>query len=266
MPELPECESIVRDLKLIEGHKVIFNRLIDDVNFKTPFYNLKDRIIERVERFGKYIIIKFDKTAMIIHLSMAGRIILDKGDVELPKHCHWLIHLDNGQQIRFIDVRRFGKCWHMPYKDCINYVQSKLGPEIWDIDEESFLLITRQNKYENRILKDLLLEQKYIAGIGNIYASEICYESFINPKTLIKNLTDKQINHIYFNIKKVLEKAIKNGGTTFKDFRNGNNKKGNNQNFLKAYKQTECNRCPSNKITKEKIKGRMTYYCNSCQK
>lgn len=261
----PEVECIVRDLKKIEGRKVIFNRLIDDVNFKTPFYNLNNRIIERVERYGKYIIIKFDKTALIVHLSMAGRLIIDKSDVLVPKHCQWLIHLDDDWQIRFIDHRRFGKCWHMSYEDCIKYVQSKLGPEIFDIDVESFKLITRQPKYQNRMLKELLLEQKYIAGIGNIYASEICYETFILPQTLIKDLRDGQIEQLYYNIKKILEKAINNGGTTFKDYRNANNKAGNNQNFLRAYKQDFCKRCDM-LMEKEKIKSRMTYYCRCCQK
>lgn len=266
MPELPECETIVRDLKQIEGRKVIFNRLIDDVNFQTPFLNLSGRIIERVERFGKYIIIKFDKSALLIHLAMTGQLFLDKGDVLVPKHCHWLIQLDGNQQLRFVDTRRFGKIWHyMEYGDALKYTQSKLGSEIWDINAESFILITRQPKYSNRILKDLLLDQKYIAGIGNIYASEICYESFLNPNKLIHELSDKQIENIYYCIKRVLEKAIKNNGTTISDYRTGIGAKGNNQNFLKVYKQQHCKRC-NIELTKEKIKGRMSYYCGGCQK
>lgn len=265
MPELPEVENIVRDLKLLEGQKIIFNRLLNDVNFQTPFYNLKDRIIERVERYGKYIIIVFDRTALMIHLSMSGQLYLEKGDYEIPKHCMWLLQLDDGWQLRFVDIRHFGKCWHMSYDECKKYVQSKLGPEIWDITAESFILITKQPKYQNRMLKDLLLEQRYIAGIGNIYASEICYESFIDPHTLIKNLRDTQIEQIYYNIKKILDRAIKNGGTTLKDYRNGKGNKGNNQNFLKAYKQKECKKC-NKPIQKSNIKGRSTFWCPSCQK
>jgi formamidopyrimidine-DNA glycosylase len=278
MPELPECETIVRDLKSIEGKKVIFNRLIDDINFQTPFYKLNNSIIERVERFGKYIIIKFDKSALLIHLAMTGQLFLDKGDYLIPKHCHWLIQLDDNIQLRFVDTRRFGKVWHKSYDDVINYIHSKIGPEIFDINSESFVLIAKQPKYKNRILKDLLLEQKFIAGIGNIYASEICYEAFLNPHKIIHELTDKQLENLYYCIKRVLEKAIKNGGTTISDYRTGNNKKGNNQNFLKAYKQLECKRCKKEvedaigetalnyPIKKEKIKDRMTYYCPNCQK
>jgi formamidopyrimidine-DNA glycosylase len=276
MPELPEIETIVRDLKHIEGQKVIFNRLIDNVNFRTPFYKLDGKIIDRIERFGKYIIIKFDNTALLIHLAMTGQLILDKGDIIVPKHCHWLIQLDDGWQLRFIDTRRFGKVWHKPYEELIQYVQTKLGPEIWDINDESFLLRTKQPKYKNRILKDLLLEQKYIAGVGNIYASEICHEAFLNPNKLISELTDSNIKNLYYCTKRVLDKAIKNKGTTFSDYRLPNNKKGNNQNFLKVYKQLYCNRCFNTDrsreklsdypLTKEKIKGRMTYYCSYCQK
>jgi formamidopyrimidine-DNA glycosylase len=278
MPELPEVETITRDLKRIEGTKIIFNRLIDDTVFKTPFYKMNGLIIERIERFGKYIIIKCDKHALLIHLAMTGQLFIDKGDVQLPKHCHWLIQLDNQEQLRYVDIRRFGKIWHMSYDECIHYVQSKTGPEIWDVSAESFILLTKQPKYKKRILKDLLLDQKYIAGIGNIYASEICYEAFLNPNKLIQELTDKQIENIYYCIKRVLEKAIKNKGTTISDYRTTDNSKGNNQNFLKAYKQTNCLRCeaaaskalgPNDlefKIVKEKIKNRMTYYCEECQR
>lgn len=275
MPELPEVETIIRDLKSIEGQKVIFNRLIDDTVFKTDFYKLDNLIIERIERYGKYIIIKFEKTALLIHLGMSGQLYLEEGDYLIPKHCHWLIQLENGWQIRYVDTRKFGNVWHMTYKGCRDYVERRLGPEIWDIDLNSFILTTRQNKYKNKMLKVLLLEQSYIAGIGNIYASEICYEAFLNPKVLIKNLTDKQIENLYYCIKRVLENAIKNKGTTISDYRTGNNNKGNNQSFLKAYKQEYCNRCRVDFengskinviITKEKIKGRMTYYCDECQR
>jgi formamidopyrimidine-DNA glycosylase len=281
MPELPEVETICRDLKEIIGEKVSFNKLIYDTVFKTPFYNMagQDIIIENIERFGKYIIIRFNKKAMIVHLGMSGKLILDYGDVMIPKHCSWLIQLTNGKQLRYIDFRYFGKVWHLEYDEAVHYVQSRLGPEIWDITAESFLLITRQPKYQNKMIKPLLLDQKYIAGIGNIYASEICYETFINPFTLVKDLRDSQIEQMYYNIKKVLEKAIENNGTSFKDYRNAKNQTGNNQNFLKAYKQTDCLRCEYNAakslgpdevlkfpITKDKIQGRMTYYCGSCQK
>lgn len=265
MPELPEVETIVRDLKEIEGSRVIFNRLIDDINFQTPFYKLNGSILEKVERFGKYIILKFDNSALLIHLAMTGQLFLDKGNFLVPKHCHWLIQLDDNIQLRFVDTRRFGKVWHKSYEDILHYVKTKCGPEIWDVNIESFILITKQSKYRNRILKDLLLEQKYIAGIGNIYASEICHEAFLNPNKLIHELTDKQIEHLYNNIKNVLDKAIKNKGTTISDYRTGKGSKGNNQNFLKAYKQLECKRC-NLPLTKEKIKDRMTYWCKACQK
>jgi formamidopyrimidine-DNA glycosylase len=277
MPELPEVETIVRDLKEVIGRKVSFNKLLDDRVFKTPFYNMmgKNMSIVNVERYGKYMIIKFSNNyAMIVHLGMAGKLIIDDGSYEIPKHCSWLIQLDNGKQLRYVDFRYFGNIWMMKYDECISYVQSKVGPEVWDITAESFILITKQPKYKNKEIKVLLLDQKYIAGVGNIYASEICYEAFIHPKTLIHKLTDKQIENIYYCTKRVLEKAIKNNGTSFKDYRNAKNQTGNNQNFLKAYKQKICLRCSMAghdhvveiPMHKEKIKDRMTYWCTSCQK
>lgn len=260
-------ETVCRDIKSLIGIDVSFNKLIDDRVFKTPFYNMaggKVRLIN-VERYGKYIVLKFSIYAMIVHLGMAGRLLIDDGKVEIPKHCSWLIQFTNGQQLRFVDHRYFGRAFHMPYEDCINYIQSHVGPEIWDIDAESFILRMKQPKYQNKILKVLLLDQMFLAGIGNIYASEICYETFINPHTLVKNLRDGQIEQLYYNIKKVLEKAIKNNGTSFKDYRNAKNQKGNNQHFLRAYKQIKCERCNLS-FVKEKIKDRMTYWCPSCQK
>lgn len=265
MPELPEVETVVRDIKRLIGRKVVFNRLLDDRNFKTPFYKLDGFVIENIMRYGKYIIIKFNKSALLIHLGMAGKLIIDTGDVLIPKYCNWLIQLDNGEQIRYIDHRYFGRVHHMTATECINYVQARLGPEPWEIDAESFVIRIKQKKYLNKPIKDVLLQQELIAGIGNIYASEICHEAYLHPKNLVKDLTDKQIENILYCSRRVLEKAIKNNGTTFRDYRNAKNQTGNNQNFLKAYKQIDCNRC-NEKIIKEKIKGRMTYWCNSCQR
>jgi formamidopyrimidine-DNA glycosylase len=267
MPELPEVATVIKDLKAhsIVGKKVIFNRLINDVVFKTPFYNLSGLIIEKVERYGKYIVLKFSKSAMLIHLGMAGKLILDEGKNMVPEHTHWLIQIDDGWQIRYIDHRHFGKVWNMSYKDCMEYIQSRIGPEPFGLDSESFILRIRQNKYLNKSIKEILLDQKLIAGLGNIYASEACYEAFIHPKTLVKNLTDKQLIHMLYAIRKVLKKGIKNNGTTFQSFRNAKNKKGNNQNFLGVYKQKTCKRCTS-LIQKEKIANRTTYWCETCQK
>ena len=267
MPEGPEIETIVRDLKGIIGLDISFNKLLDDRVFKTPFYNMAGKNIKimNIERYGKYILIRFNSYAMIVHLGMAGKLILDYGDVAIPKHTSWLIQLSNGQQLRYIDFRYFGNTWHMSYEDCLKYIHSHVGPEPWDLNAESFILRTKQSKYKNKELKVLLLDQKYIAGVGNIYASEICHEAFINPHKLVGELTDKQIENIFYCTKRVLEKAIENNGTSFKDYRNAKNQTGNNQNFLKVYKQIECKRCKL-PIKKEKIKDRMTYWCPSCQK
>jgi formamidopyrimidine-DNA glycosylase len=266
MPELPEIETIKRDLIRIEGLKVAFNQVFNDVVFKTDFYKLDGLFIDRIERYGKYLIIKFEKSALLIHLGMSGQLFLDSGETILPKHCHWLIQLSNREQLRYVDTRRFGKIWHMSYKECRDYVETKLGPEPFDITGESFILRIRDNKYLNREIKAVLLEQKLIAGIGNIYASEICYEAFIHPKTLVKNLTDNHLINLHMCINRVLNKAIKNQGTTISDYRTGKGKKGNNQTFLKAYKQKECKRCNGKEITKEKLEKRMTYFCNECQR
>lgn len=272
MPELPEVEIIVRDIKEIEGCKVIFNKVFEKIDSirKTPIYNLSGRIIEKVERYGKYILIKFDSSAFLIHLAMSGKLFLDGGDVLIPKHCHWLIQLDDGRQLRFVDHRHFGNLWNMSYKECRNYVEARLGPEPFDLSPESFILRIRQNKYLDKDIKTVLLDQHLIAGVGNIYASEACWEAYLNPNRLVRSLNDKELEHYLYAIRKVLKKGIKNMGTTIGDYRNAKNQTGNNQNFLGAYKQTVCRRC-TNSITKKKTgdkdptKGRATYWCPNCQ-
>lgn len=265
MPELPEIETIVRDLKSIEGQKVIFNKLINDRVFRTSFYKLDGLVIEKIERYGKYIVIKFEKSALLIHLGMSGQLFLEEGSHLIQEHCHWLIQLEDGWQLRYIDTRRFGKIWHQSYEDCINYIQSKIGPEPWQLEVKSFILRIKQNKYLEKTIKEVLLDQKLIAGIGNIYASEILYEAYIHPKTLVKYLNDKQIENILYCTRRVLEKAIKNKGTTISDFKTGKGDKGNNQSFLKVYKQSICGR-DGDKIIKENIANRSTFFCNTCQR
>jgi formamidopyrimidine-DNA glycosylase len=266
IPELPEVETVVRDLREAEGCKVIFNKVFEHINSirKTDIYDLKGLILEKIERYGKYIIFKFEKSSFLIHLGMAGTIFLDEGTALMPEHCHWLIQLDNGKQIRYIDPRRFGNLWHMPYEECKQYLSFRLGPEPWDLNVSSFILRIKQRIYLDKPIKVVLLDQHLIAGIGNIYASEICHEAFINPWSVVRNLTDKQLENILYCARRVLDKAIQNKGTSFMTFRNAKNQKGTNQNFLKVYKKKHCSRCNSD-IKAFKIENRMTYWC-SCQR
>jgi formamidopyrimidine-DNA glycosylase len=265
MPELPEVETIVRDLQEIVGSKILFNRMLMDKCFKTPFYKLNGLHIESIERYGKYIIMRFTNTALLVHLGMSGKMFIDYDNVVVPKHTHFLFQLDNGKQIRFVDHRRFGNVWHMTYDQCREYVEIKLGPEPWDIDAESFHL--RLQQYRGRPIKAVLLEQKLIAGVGNIYASEACYAAFIHPETLVEQLDEKKTEHLLYAIRKVLEQGIKNRGTTFGDYRDGKGNKGTNQNALGVFKQHNklCRRC-GDIITKSKVEDRTTYYCYGCQK
>jgi formamidopyrimidine-DNA glycosylase len=265
IPELPEVETIVRDLKEIEGYKVIFIKTFEKIDSirKTPIYDIAGLIVDKVERHGKYIIIKFEKSAFIIHLGMSGKVIIDDGDALIPKHCHLLFQLDNHQQVRFVDHRHFGNLWHLSYKDALQYVQSKVGPEPFNINPVSFQIRIRQPQFMNKPIKLVLLNQKLIAGLGNIYASEACYDAYIHPKTLVADLTDGQLEQLLYSSRKVLEKGIKNNGTSFMDYRDAKNQQGNNQHYLSAYKQKICKRCQS-EMTKEKIENRMTYWCDNC--
>ena len=287
MPELPEVEIVRQSLnKKIQEKKVkkviIRNknlRLKIPSNFNTYFLNKK---IIKVGRFSKYLIIYLPKdNYCLIHLGMSGTIHIVKNKSAnkftntsfynspfLPKkHNHVELIFENFKII-YNDPRRFG--FFQLIKNNADLVKrfSHLGPEPFD---KNFNLkyVCDFFKDKNKDIKNFLLDQKFVSGIGNIYASEILFLSKINPFKKVKLLSKKECQKIIINSRKILLKAISKGGSSIRDFKDTSGSKGGFQNEFKVYQQEglQCkNRGCSDFIRKKIISNRSTFFCDSCQK
>ena len=283
MPELPEVEVVTRSLK-----KTIINRKIikitvnnRNLRFKLPknFESiLKNKIIKNIKRKSKYIIFDFgNHFYTILHLGMSGTLhIPSKKKITnlsfysnpfLPKkHNHVIIHFKNIKLI-YNDPRRFGYFKILNNKHDFENYFTRIGPEALDKD---FNLIYLKNKITNRKknIKNLLLDQKIVSGIGNIYVNEILYKSQILPTKSVKKLTSLDLIKIIKFSRLILNNAIKFGGSSIKDFKGISGVTGSFQTKFNVYNREnqKCNRSKCKGIIKKRyISNRSTYICNYCQ-
>ena len=287
MPELPEVEIVRQSLfKNINGKKInkvlVRNR---NLRFKleTSFEKkLKNKIISNIKRFSKYLIIELEnKSFCLVHLGMSGTIHIIKNkknnlltntsfysSPNLPKnHNHVEIFFKNIKLI-YNDPRRFGYFQFLKDTNSLEKKFNNFGPEPFDKKFNSKYLINYFKK-KDKSIKNFLLDQKFVSGIGNIYASEILYLSKINPLISAKNLKKNQCKNIVLNSRKILQNAIRKGGSTIRDFKNTKGDQGNFQKEFKVYGRDKqnCKRfsCSGtiNKITQS---NRSTFLCEICQK
>ena len=273
MPELPEVETVKETLK-----KQVLNRIITNVNiyyenvieyptsseFKEKIINQK---INDIKRRGKWLIFELDDYYLLSHLRMEGRYFLRKKEDEILKHEHISFLLDNNLELRYLDTRKFGRM-HLIKKDELLTRKpiSELGLEPWDKNLTHTYL---KEKYKSKKLpiKTVILDQRIIVGIGNIYADEILFLSKISPFKRCNELNDTELNQIIINTKLVLEKAIKAGGTTIRTYESSEGVHGRFQQELLIHgkEKEKCINC-NEIILKTRIGGRGTYYCPKCQK
>ena len=287
MPELPEVEIVKQSLsKKIEQKRIkkviIKNR---NLRFKIPLKFeklLEQKKIKKVTRFSKYLILNFnDNSFCLIHLGMSGTIhlinkhIINKftntsfyNSPELPKkHNHVEIQF-NDMSVIYNDPRRFGFFRFIDNPKELKKRFNHLGPEPFFLSFNlKYLLNFFINKKKD--IKSFLLDQKFVSGIGNIYASEILFLCKINPKTYAMKLSKNDCKKIIYYSKSVLKKAIKKGGSSIRDFKNTEGKNGSFQKEFKVYQRENqgCSRknCHG-KIKKIFISNRSTFFCNICQK
>ena len=287
MPELPEVEIVKRSLDRKIKQKKIKKVIIKNRNlrFKIPFEFeelLKNKLIKKVTRFSKYLILNFsDGSFCLIHLGMSGTIhLIKRGNLNkitntsfynspnLPKkHNHVEIHFV-GIKVIYNDPRRFGFFKYIENKQKLVNKFNHLGPEpFFKNFNLKYILNYFLNKEKD--IKSFLIDQRFVSGIGNIYASEILFLSRISPKTCAKKLSKQDCKKIIFFSKSVLNKAIKKGGSSIRDFKNTFGKSGNFQKEFKVYQRENLN-CLRNKcngkIKKIFISNRSTFFCNICQK
>ena len=287
MPELPEVEIVRQSLNKKIQQKKVKKVIVRNRNLRIQIPNdfkkvLENKIIYKVARFSKYLIIFLSNNKFcLIHLGMSGTIHLldlkNKKDSTnlsfynspfLPKkHNHVEIIFDNFKII-YNDPRRFGF-----FQIIKNYKDLKkrfihLGPEPFN-NNFNLKYFLQFKKDKNRTIKDLLIDQKFVSGIGNIYASEILFLSKVNPQKKIKLLTSKECIQIISNSRKVLSNAIDKGGSSIRDFKNTNGIKGGYQDSFRVYQREGMNcklqKC-TGKIKKKVITNRSTFFCDFCQK
>lgn len=267
MPELPEVENIVRglhshliDLKIyfVAGEFKLLRRPLDPESWK----KLKNREIKKVFRQAKYIIIELERKIRIyIHLGMTGKLIFSHdSNLINDKHSHVVIHFyDEGKRLIFNDSRRFGL--FVVAKDY--YINEGIDPTSSEFTFARFQEICLNSERSN--LKSFLMNGEKIAGIGNIYACEILFQSKISPLRKMETCDEKEIRALHTAIVDILQKAIEAGGSTIKDYRLADNKKGSFQKKFQVYQQKICKVC-QNKIEIIKQNGRSTFFCSQCQK
>ena len=287
MPELPEVEIVRQSLlKNIKGKKInkvlVRNRNLR-LKLETTFEKkLKNKFISNIKRFSKYLIIELEnKSFCIVHLGMSGTIHIiknKKGNLptnasfynspNLPKNHNHVEFFFKNMQLIYNDPRRFG---YFEFFDNFNSLKKKFekfGPEPFNKKFNSKYLINYFKKKDKNI-KNFLLDQNFVSGIGNIYASEILYLSKINPLLSAKYLKKKQCENIVINSRKILQTAIKKGGSTIRDFKNTKGDQGNFQKEFKVYgrDKQKCKRFScSGTINKIIQSNRSTFLCEICQK
>jgi formamidopyrimidine-DNA glycosylase len=269
MPELPEVETVVRDLRPhVAGRRIVHVR-VGDKPLRTAWSpgwaeRLTGRRIRAVRRRGKWILIDLNHGLLVVHLGMTGRLTTGPADRPLQEHTHFLADLDHGTQVRFRDVRRFGSVTY--YADANEFqslLDGRLGPEPFDLRSAEF---RRALAATARPLKAVLLDQRVVAGVGNIYADESLFEARLPPSQLGTATTPAEADRLRKAVAKVLKRAIDCRGSTIRDFVDGTGKAGGYQKSFRVYGRTgkPCPRCGT-PIARTRLAGRSTHYCPTCQ-
>lgn len=287
VPELPEVQTIVNDLQILTGDSITgfwsdwekALRFENKKSTKKEFEKiLKGKKIKEIKRYGKSILINFSSNvSAVVHLRMTGQLLL-KLQVEsyklqakfqqdkYTKHIHHVFYLKKNKMLAFSDIRKFGVITITKTND-LHLTSKTRGIDPFDQHFNGKKLEEVLLKRKKSKIKEILMDQSLISGIGNIYASEILFDAKINPSRIASSLHKNEILALTKSIVKILEKAIKFRGTSFSDYRDSSGKKGRFQNILKVYKKAgqKCKRCDT--IVKKVIIGqRSTFYCPKCQK
>lgn len=288
MPELPEVEVVTMSLSKLICKSNINKVIVNNRNLRYQLSNqlekkLENNKIKYIIRRSKYIIFFLESNhCLLIHLGMSGIIFLNKNSSNKKiktsfyynlnidkKHNHVLIFLDNGYTLVFNDPRRFGfmKLVKKEKLEKLRFIL-KLGPEPLS-NHFNYLYFKKYILNKKKNIKNLLMDQKFVSGLGNIYVNEVLYLSKVNPLKTCSLLVDNQVKLLIYYTKKVLKQSIRLGGSSIMNFKNSHGKVGSFQNNFKVYgrEKLKCHRknC-QDKIKKIFISNRSTFYCGKCQK
>ena len=275
MPELPEVQTVVNGIKSkINKHKILrFKKYISKLRYpiqKNLSLKVESSTVTTVFRRAKYIIINLSNNrSLVIHLGMSGRIIIVKNNKKKFKHTHFSILFDKNLVFQFIDPRRFGYIFVTETASLERhrfFVNLGVEPLIGQFNGRYLLNVTKNKKSP---IKNIIMNQKYIVGVGNIYASEALFMSGIHPFRLGKDITKRDCVKLVRAIKSVLKKSIKLGGSSINDHTMVSGKMGYFQNKLYVYGRegSKCvKRSCQSPIIRIVIAQRSSFYCSECQR
>jgi formamidopyrimidine-DNA glycosylase len=275
MPELPEVQTIVDDLNtadligvLIVRAEVFWPRIIAEPEVNLFCELIKGKKFTAIRRRGKYLVFDIDDgNTLLLHLRMSGRIHLIPGNTSRGKHEHVVFSFQDGRQLRFHDPRKFGRLNLVKNPE---WILGRLGPEPL-ASEFTAKVLTKILKQRKRILKPLLLDQTFIAGLGNIYVDEALWEAKLHPRRIAASLSAPESKILHWAIPRVLKRGLKNLGTSLgtgkTNFYSVANRQGRNSDQLKVFRRTAqpCPRCKT-PIERTIISQRGTHICPKCQR
>jgi len=275
MPELPEVETIARDLnaagvvgRTVACGRVYWARSIAEPSPATFCRRVEHKKVAAVRRRGKFLVLDFtDGDGMLVHLRMSGRLHLVSADLERLSHEHVVLAFKGGSELRLHDTRKFGRVYLLRDPERI---LGRLGPEPFDPAFTAQLLASMLMK-KNRLLKPLLLDQTFVAGLGNIYADEALWEARIHPLRVSRTISGAEAKALHRAIRVVLERGLKNLGTSLgtgkANFYSVGRRRGRNMDQLKVFRRTglPCPRCGA-PIERIIVGQRSTHVCAQCQR
>jgi len=288
MPELPEVETIARDLnKYLQNDSIVSIKTVNPGKIlATPLASFKKAILKKtvnkIFRRAKMVVIDLGQTVVVFHLKMTGQLIFSANSkkatvagghpikstgVNVPnKFTRLIFKFKKGGTLYFNDIRKFA--WVKSFtKDEFDRFNQTIGQEPLHNNFNYKIFSNLLARRKNTIIKAALLDQKLIVGLGNIYVDEVLFKAHVRPMRRVKSLSTKELNNIYKAIPIILNKAIKERGTTFSDFRDPDGLEGNFVKYLKVYgrAQKQCKNCKG-PIQKTRVAGRGTHWCKNCQK
>jgi len=275
MPELPEVETVVRGLRTaLPGRSIVAVRLGKTDFIDDPVVlgeSLPGRRIAGIERIGKYIHLQLapdgagradSPSHLIVHLGMTGRLVVRAAHEPAPPHTHVFFQLDDGRELRYTDIRRFGRMF-LAADAMVADLRGRLGVDALDISAEEF---RRRLAGRRARIKALLLDQHVLLGVGNIYADESLWRARLHPARLAAKLSKQEIDRLRHALQRVLGEAIRLRGSSISDFVDSDGQPGGYQRWHRVYgrKGKPCCRCRA-MVQRIIVAGRSSHFCPRCQ-
>ena len=272
MPELPEVETVRRALAPVVTGARIVDAAIVDQRLVRPFdpdvvaAELVGERVSELDRRGKYLIVRFDSgRVLLIHLRMTGSLRHGAtGSLQPDAHRRAVLSMDNGSDVAYRDVRRFGTWELLESGEIDGYLAAKVGPE--PLERLSARQLGAALARRRAAVKSVLLDQRVVAGLGNIYADEALWRARVHPLRPASSLDRDEVERVHRSIRHVLRLGIHNGGSTLRDYAAPDGSTGEMQNEFRVYGRDDepCHRCRSH-IDKIRVGGRGTWFCPTCQ-